>query len=109
MNDSTDKRTHAQRRLAEAKTANLVKLRAGVYVRELKRIARTCDTAEPAQVPALRLKADIYGKLLAKCLPDLKSVEHTGEITHTYDSIVAGLLNATTQAGDAERPTQTVQ
>lgn len=38
--------------------------------------AQTCDAD---RVPALRLRADIYSRLLAKCLPDLKAIEVTGD------------------------------
>lgn len=86
MADSPDKSTHAQRRRAEAQEGARIKLRAGQFVRRLREIADKVETVEPAKVPALRLKADIYCKLLSKCLPDLKAVEHTGETRHVHVS-----------------------
>ncbi len=96
-----DKTTHAQRRRAEAQEAIRTKLRAGQFVRRLKEIVAKADGCEAAAVPALRLQADIYLKLLGKCLPDLKAIEHSGNIGHTYDSAVEALLNGRrTEAGD---------
>lgn len=80
MSEETDKRTHAQRRRLDAQKAVRVKLRAAQFVRRMKEIAAKAETAEASVIPALRLQADIYTRLLAKCLPDLKSVEHSGEI-----------------------------
>jgi hypothetical protein len=101
-----DKTTHAQRRREEAREGARIKLRAGQYIRRLKEIAVRADTAEPSTIPALRLKADIYLKLLAKCLPDLRAVEHSGQVNHiNYDAAVIGLLNATEPASDRD-PTQ---
>ncbi len=84
MTDEADKRTHAQRRREEARKGARLKLQAGQFVRRLKEIAERADRAEPSAVPGLRLKADIYMKLLAKCLPDLKSIEHSGTMTHQH-------------------------
>ena len=75
------KTTERSRRMATNRELIRTRLRAFEYVRRVREIADKVETAEPSQVPALRLKADIYLKLLAKVLPDLKSVEHTGEIT----------------------------
>lgn len=98
-----DKRTHAQRRKAEAEDGIRRRMRASRYVRALREIADKAETVDPSQIPALRLKADIYSKLLAKCLPDLKAVEHSGTVNHVnYDAVVLGLLNGSSaQAGDA--------
>ncbi len=63
----------------ESHAAIRKRLQAGQYIRRLKEIAVKADSAEASQIPALRLKADIYCKLLSKCLPDLKAVEMTGE------------------------------
>ena len=84
MVDEPEKRTHAQRRRLEARKASANKLRAGQFVRRLKEIAEKAETVEASQVPALRLKADIYCRLLAKCLPDLKAVELSGDVTQQH-------------------------
>lgn len=76
--------SHADRRRKESKEANALRLRAGQYLRRLNEIADRCESAENAAIPGLRLKADIYIKLLAKCLPDLKAIEHSGEVTQRY-------------------------
>jgi len=47
------------------------------YIRQVHRILDTDD--ESLNVPAAKLKLDGYFKLLAKTLPDVKSVELTGE------------------------------
>lgn len=79
-----NKRTERQRRIAMNREGVRLRLRAFTYVRKLREIADAAESAEPSQVPALRLKADIYSKLLNKVLPDLKAVEHTGEITQRH-------------------------
>jgi hypothetical protein len=84
MSAPSNKTTHAQRRRLEAREGARLKLKAGQYVRRLREIADKAESVDPSQIPALRLKADIYSKLLAKCLPDLKSVEHSGEVTNRY-------------------------
>lgn len=84
MPDLPEKTTHAQRRRMEAKMGARLKLKAGQFVRRLKEIAEKAESVEPSMVPALRLKADIYIRLLGKCLPDLKAIEHSGEITNTH-------------------------
>jgi hypothetical protein len=78
-------------------------MRASRYVRALREIAEKAETVEPSMIPALRLKADIFCKLLAKCLPDLKAVEHSGTVNHVnYDAVVLDLLNGSSvKAGDA--------
>ncbi len=78
MADAPDKTTHAQRRRAEQQAAARKRLQAWQFVRRLREIADKAEAADPVAIPALRLKADIYHKLLAKCLPDLKAVELTG-------------------------------
>lgn len=75
-----DTTTHAQKRRAQSREAIRSRLRAGQYVRRLMEIAEKAETVEMSAVPALRLKADIYTRLLSKCLPDLKAIEHSGEI-----------------------------
>jgi len=84
VSDPANKTTHAQRRRMEARDGARLKLKAGQFVRRLREIADKAESVEPTQVPALRLKADIYCRLLAKCLPDLKSIEHSGDLTHRH-------------------------
>lgn len=55
-------------------------LRAHAYVRVLESIAAKADTLDKDSVPAYSLKAKIYLDLLAKVLPDLKAMEHSGAI-----------------------------
>lgn len=83
MSDTSNKTTHANRRRLESQEATRRKLQGGQFIRRLKEIAEKADTVEAADVPGLRLKADIYMKLLGKVLPDLKSIEHSGEIART--------------------------
>ena len=103
MADQPNKRTHAQRRKAEADDGIRRRMRASRYVRAQREIAEKAETVEPSMIPALRLKADIFCKLLAKCLPDLKAVEHSGTVNHiNYDAAVIGMLNGrSAEAGDA--------
>ena len=88
-----------------------MQLRGWQYIRRLREIADKCETVDPGQVPALRLKADIYKGLLAKCLPDLKAIEHSGTVTHksiteyTRDELIAiasraGATEADGRAGE---------
>jgi len=86
-----------------------MQMRGWQYVRRLREIADKCDTVESGQVPALRLKADIYRGLLAKCLPDLKAIEHSGTVSHRRvedlsDAELAAII-AGSGARDAEAPT----
>lgn len=74
-----DRRTHAQRRRQEAQEAVRKKLAAHVYIHKMIGIADEAITAEADRIPALRLRADIYTRLLAKCLPDLKAIEVSGD------------------------------
>lgn len=54
-------------------------------MRRLREIADRAEECDAAKVPALRLKAEIYWRLLAKCLPDMKAVEHSGKIDHQHE------------------------
>ena len=66
-------RAHRQANLRES-------LRAKAYVRILEGIAGEAHRFDKDEVPAYALKAKIYLDLLAKVLPDLKAVEHSGAI-----------------------------
>jgi hypothetical protein len=55
-------------------------LRAHAYVRVLESIAAKADKLHKDDVAGHALKAKIYSDLLAKVLPDLKAVEHSGSI-----------------------------
>ena len=82
MANRGDSRTYAQRRRAYDQEATRKRLNAAQYIRRLLEISEKLDTCEASLVPALRLKVDIYSKLLNKCLPDLKATEITGTLTH---------------------------
>ena len=47
------------------------------------------NNADDVNVPALRLSADISLRLLQKRLPDLKAIEHTGEVNQIHSVINA--------------------
>lgn len=47
----------------------------------------------PAHIGALKLKADIAFRLLAKRMPDLKAVEHTGEVATANRLIIEKVAN----------------
>jgi hypothetical protein len=83
MAEQADKTTHAQRRRRESQDAVRRKMRAAQFVRRLKELAVKADTAAAEKIPAMRLQADIYSRLLAKCLPDLKAIEHSGTVKRT--------------------------
>lgn len=110
MSAHPEKMTHAAKRREEARSASRLKLRAGQYVRRLKEIAERVEGVDPGDIPALRLKAEIYWKLLGKCLPDLKAVDHQGTVNHVnYDAAVIGLLNErSAETGDAASSPNTV-
>ena len=77
MADPLSKMTDAQRRRETRKLDLRERIRGSAYVRVLEGIAAKANHLEPSVVPAYRLKADIYLRLLAKVLPDLRAVEHT--------------------------------
>jgi hypothetical protein len=86
MADAPNKTTHAQRRRAEARDAARDRLRAWQFLRRLREIdavlAEKWETLEQAAIQALRLRADIQFRQLAKVMPDRKAIEHSGEIHH---------------------------
>jgi hypothetical protein len=99
-----DTRNGRGRRIAAAREGVRTKLRAFEYVRRLREIAEKCDSAEPAQIPAMRLKADIFLRLLGKVLPDLKAIEHTGVVEHrTVEEMTDAELLTIIAAGRARR------
>lgn len=85
MVETANKTTHAQRRRKESQEALRRRLRGTQFIRRLKEIADAVLSAEPARVPAMRLQADIYLRLLGKVLPDLKAIEHSGQIKRPAD------------------------
>lgn len=60
------------------------RLRASVCIKNLEwvesEIRERLQQLDLAEVPALRLYADIQLRKMAKVLPDLKAVEHTGQV-----------------------------
>jgi hypothetical protein len=82
VDDRPSKTTHAQRRRKESQDAVRRKLQASQFIRRLREIAVKAQGVSASEVPALKLQADIYSRLLNKCLPDLKAIEHTGELRH---------------------------
>lgn len=64
-------------------------------------------TLEPNDVVRLKASADIKKALVNKYLPDLKAIEHTGEITHydaskLTDSELAAIATASSARTDSE-------
>lgn len=80
MPTNPEKMTHAAKRREESREGLRLKLRGAQYIRRLHEIADRAEAADKDAVPGLKLKAEVYFKLLAKILPDLRSVEHSGEI-----------------------------
>ncbi len=80
MADQPNKTTHAARRREESRDGLRVKLRGAQYIRRLHEIANKAESADKDSVPGLKLKAEVYFKLLNKILPDLRAMEHSGEI-----------------------------
>ena len=91
---SADKTTYAQRRREQSKEALREQLRAAEYLRQLHELMG--KEIAPEEVPAVRLKADIALRLLGKCLPDLKAVEHSGDldVNHFVSRLPAPAENA---------------
>lgn len=73
------KTTYAQRRREEKRAARRETLQTAQYIRRLHETAEKAATADPADIPAMALQCRIWFGLLAKCLPDLKAVEVTGD------------------------------
>ncbi len=80
MAEAPDKTTHAARRRLESRDGLRLKLRGAQYIRRLHEIADKAEAADKDSVPGLKLKAEVYFKLLNKILPDLRAMEHSGEI-----------------------------
>lgn len=80
MAELSDKSRYATRN-RQVRQQNLREsLRAHAYVRVLESIAAKADKLPKDDVAGHALKAKIYLDLLAKVLPDLKAVEHSGAI-----------------------------
>ena len=78
MSEEIDTSTYAQRRKEERKEELRTFLRGSEYLRQLHEWFDKPLSAD--QLAVARFKAEIALKLLAKCLPDLKAVEHSGEV-----------------------------
>lgn len=81
MPDAAHK-SHAQRNKDARKEQLRELLKGSEYLRQLHGWIDADLNAEELQVA--RFKADIALRLLAKCLPDQKAIEHTGEVVHSY-------------------------
>ena len=64
-------------------------LKSKEYLRQIHGIMDKAETADPAELPGLRLKAECAFKLLAKTLPDLKQVDINADVTHKTDPVAA--------------------
>lgn len=56
-----------------------------------KQVETRLSTLDLGEVPALKLLADIQFRKLAKVLPDLKAIDHQGDLTvsHTIKVLVS--------------------
>ncbi len=68
-------------------------LNALAYLRVLERLARKAHHLSPEQVPAYRLKADTYCKLLNKALPDLSAVAYSASAEKPADECTTAELD----------------
>lgn len=75
------KNTNASHRRRLAQDAVRLKVKGMRLLGKLTDIAKEAAKAE-ANIPALKLQADIYFGLLRKAVPDLRSLEITGDVTH---------------------------
>lgn len=80
-------RQGANKRRAMAREALRVSIDGEKCLTELDEINTEAKMCESSAVPALRLRADIQFKKLAKILPDVKAVEITDERDKTVDEM----------------------
>lgn len=107
MIDAPDKSTHAAKRREESREGLRLKLRGFQYIRRLHEIAAKAEGSAKEDVPALQLKANIYFRLLAKCLPDLKAIEHSGEVNHRHATEIPDDELGDIATGSSNRATET--
>lgn len=77
--DRGDPRTRAQRNREIRQQTVREMLSAQKLVAQLLADAEKLQNVEPAKVPGIKAAADIRKALLAKVLPDLKSVDHSSK------------------------------
>lgn len=94
-----------QRRRETRKLDLRERIRGHAYVRVLEGIAAKASDLGDKEVAAYRLKADIYLRLLNKILPDLKAVEHSGEMMHRYAMEIPAPTESTGEWTQQHAPT----
>ena len=97
-----DKKTYAQRRRETRKLELRELLRGQEYIDQLHRWFDADLTADQLQVA--KFKADIALRLLAKCLPDQKAVEISGDINHNYVARTPLIAESTEQWQEQHSP-----
>ena len=102
MAEKPDNRTFTARRKAANQAAMREMLQGMGLIGKLTAIGNTVSSpqCDPQRIPGLRLKAEIMLRMLNKILPDLRSVELSGEVTqhHTHDELELARQRATQRA-----------
>ena len=62
-------------------------LKSREYLRQIHGVMDKAETADPSELPGLKLKAECAFKLLAKTLPDVKQVDINADVTHRADPV----------------------